>query len=111
MKIRPLHDRIVVKRMEEEKKTASGIVIPDSAAEKPITGEVIAVGNGKIMDNGQQRSLDVKAGDKVLFGKYSGTEVKIDGQDVLVMREDDIMGVLDAWYQLDLSLIVARFID
>ncbi|MGF1527492.1 MAG: co-chaperone GroES [Candidatus Competibacterales bacterium] len=95
MNIRPLHDRVVVKRLEEEKKSPGGIVIPDSAAEKPITGEVIAVGNGKIMDNGEQRPLDVKKGDKVLFGKYSGSEVKIDGQEYLVMREDDIMGVLE----------------
>jgi len=96
MKIRPLHDRIVVKRMEEEKKTPGGIVIPDSAAEKPITGEVIAVGNGKKLDNGEVRALDVKPGDKVLFGKYSGTEVKLDGEDFLVMREDDIMGVVES---------------
>jgi len=96
MKIRPLHDRIVVKRMEEEKKTPGGIVIPDSAAEKPITGEVIAVGNGKKLENGEVRALDVKPGDKVLFGKYSGTEVKLDGEDFLVMREDDIMGVVES---------------
>ena len=96
MKIRPLHDRIVVKRMEEEKKTPGGIVIPDSAAEKPITGEVIAVGNGKKLDNGEVRAMDVKPGDKVLFGKYSGTEVKLDGEDFLVMREDDIMGVVES---------------
>jgi chaperonin GroES len=95
MKIRPLHDRVVVRRMEEERKSAGGIVIPDSAAEKPIQGEVIAVGNGKIMDNGDTRSLDVKVGDKVLFGKYSGTEVKIDGEELLVMREEDIMGVVE----------------
>jgi chaperonin GroES len=81
--------------MEEERKSAGGIVIPDSAAEKPIQGEVIAVGNGKIMDNGDTRSLDVKVGDKVLFGKYSGTEVKIDGEELLVMREEDIMGVVE----------------
>ena len=96
MKIRPLHDRIVVKRMEEEKKTPGGIVIPDSAAEKPITGEVIAVGNGKKLENGEVRALDVKPGHKVLFGKYSGTEVKLDGEDFLVMREDDIMGVVES---------------
>ena len=95
MKIRPLHDRIVVRRMEEERTSAGGIVIPDSAAEKPIQGEVIAVGNGKIMDNGDARSLDVKVGDKVLFGKYSGTEVKLDGEDFLVMREEDVMGVIE----------------
>ncbi len=95
MKIRPLHDRIVVRRMEEERTSAGGIVIPDSAAEKPIQGEVIAVGNGKIMDNGDTRNLDVKVGDKVLFGKYSGTEVKLDGEDFLVMREEDVMGVIE----------------
>ena len=95
MKIRPLHDRIVVRRMEEERTSAGGIVIPDSATEKPIQGEVIAVGNGKIMDNGDTRNLDVKVGDKVLFGKYSGTEVKLDGEDFLVMREEDVMGVVE----------------
>jgi len=96
MKIRPLHDRVIVKRLEEEKTTAGGIVIPDTAAEKPIKGEVIAVGNGKILDNGEVRPLDVKQGDKVLFGKYSGTEVKVDSEELLVLREEDIMGVLDA---------------
>ncbi|MFO1418958.1 MAG: co-chaperone GroES [Methylotetracoccus sp.] len=96
MKIRPLHDRIVVKRVEEEKTSPGGIVIPDSAKEKPIRGEVVAVGNGKLLDNGQVRALDIKVGDKVLFGKYSGTEVKIDGVDYLMLREDDVMGVLDA---------------
>ena len=95
MKIRPLHDRIVVRRMEDERTSAGGIVIPDSAAEKPIQGEVLAVGNGKIMDNGDTRGLDVKVGDKVLFGKYSGTEVKIDGEELLVMREEDVMGVVE----------------
>ena len=95
MNIRPLHDRIIVKRMEEERMSAGGIVIPDSATEKPIRGEIMAVGNGKILDNGEQRGLDVKAGDKVLFGKYSGTEVKVDGEELLVMREDDIMAVID----------------
>ena len=95
MKIRPLHDRVVVKRMEEETTSAGGIVIPDSATEKPMRGEIVSVGNGKISDNGDVRPLDVKAGDQVLFGKYSGTEIKIDGEDLLVMREDDIMGVLD----------------
>jgi chaperonin GroES len=95
MKIRPLHDRIVVRRMEEERTSAGGIVIPDSATEKPIQGEVLAVGNGKIMDNGDTRGLDVKVGDKVLFGKYSGTEVKIDGEELLVMREEDVMGVVE----------------
>jgi chaperonin GroES len=96
MKIRPLHDRVVVRRMEEERTTAGGIVIPDSAAEKPIQGEVIAVGNGKILDNGEVRPLDLKVGDRVLFGKYSGTEVKLEGEDFLVMREEDIMGVVEA---------------
>ncbi len=95
MKIRPLHDRVVVRRQEEERTTASGIVIPDSATEKPIQGEVVAVGNGKVMDSGETRAMDVKVGDKVLFGKYSGTEVKIDGEELLVMREEDIMGVLE----------------
>jgi len=96
MKIRPLHDRVVVRRMEEERTTAGGIVIPDSATEKPIQGEIIAVGNGKVLDNGENRPLDVKVGDRVLFGKYSGTEVKLEGTDYLVMREDDIMGVIEA---------------
>ena len=95
MKIRPLHDRVVVRRMEEERTSAGGIVIPDSATEKPIRGEVVSVGNGKVTDAGEVRALDVKAGDQVLFGKYSGTEVKIDGEELLVMREDDIMGVLE----------------
>jgi chaperonin GroES len=95
MNIRPLHDRVVIRRLEEERTTAGGIVIPDTATEKPIQGEVIAVGNGKILDNGEQRPLDVKVGDRVLFGKYSGTEVKLDGKDFLVMREDDIMGVIE----------------
>ena len=95
MKIRPLHDRVVVRRMEEERTSAGGIVIPDSATEKPIQGEVIAVGNGKILDSGETRPLDVKVGDRVLFGKYSGTEVKLDGEDYLVMREEDIMGVIE----------------
>ncbi|EGV16656.1 co-chaperone GroES [Thiocapsa marina] len=95
MKIRPLHDRVVVRRMEEERTTAGGIVIPDSATEKPIQGEIIAVGKGKILDNGESRPLDVKVGDRVLFGKYSGTEVKLDGDDFLVMREEDIMGVVE----------------
>ena len=95
MNIRPLHDRVVVRRLEEERTTAGGIVIPDTATEKPIQGEVIAVGKGKILDNGEQRPLDVKVGDRILFGKYSGTEVKLDGKDFLVMREDDIMGVIE----------------
>jgi len=95
MKIRPLHDRAVVRRMEEERTSAGGIVIPDSATEKPIQGEVIAIGKGKILDSGETRPLDVKEGDRVLFGKYSGTEVKIEGEDLLVMREEDIMGVVE----------------
>ena len=96
MKIRPLHDRVIVKRWEEEKTSPGGIVIPDSAAEKPVKGEVVAVGNGKILENGETRKLDLKVGDKILFGKYSGTEVKVDGTDLLVMREDDIMAVFEA---------------
>lgn len=93
-KIRPLHDRILVRRLEEERKTASGIVIPDSATEKPDQGEVLALGNGKIKDDGGVRPLDLKKGDKVLFGKYSGTSVKIDGEELLVMREEDVMAVI-----------------
>ncbi len=96
MKIRPLHDRVVIKRMEEERTSAGGIVIPDSATEKPQKGEVVAVGNGKITDSGDVRALEVKVGDKVLFGKYSGTEIKVDGVDVLIMKEEDILGVLAA---------------
>ena len=95
MKLRPLHDRVIVKRVEEERTTPGGIVIPDSATEKPIRGEVLAVGNGKVLENGEQRALDVKVGDKVLFGKYSGTEVKVDDEELLVMREDDIMAVIE----------------
>lgn len=96
MNIRPLHDRVVVRRVEEERTSPGGIVIPDSATEKPMQGEILAVGNGKVLDNGDQRGLDVKVGDKVLFGKYSGTEVKVSGEEVLVMREDDIMGVIES---------------
>mgnify|MGYP001473407622 FL=1 len=95
MKLRPLHDRVIVKRMEEERMSAGGIVIPDSATEKPIRGEVLAVGNGKILENGDKRALDISVGDKVLFGKYSGTEVKVDGEELLVMREEDIMAVIE----------------
>ncbi len=95
MKIRPLHDRVIVKRLEEERKTASGIVIPDSAAEKPDQGEVLAVGKGKAGDDGKVRPLDVKVGDRVFFGKYAGQAVKVDGDEVLVMREEDIMGILE----------------
>ena len=96
MNIRPLHDRVIVKRVEAERTTASGIVIPDSAGEKPDQGEVLAVGPGKRDDNGKQITLDVKVGDRVLFGKYAGQAVKVDGQEVLVMREEDIMGVVVA---------------
>ncbi|MEW5944229.1 MAG: co-chaperone GroES [Pseudomonadota bacterium] len=95
MKIRPLHDRIIVKRLEEERKTASGIVIPDTAAEKPDQGEVVAVGKGKVLDSGEIRALEVKVGDKVLFGKYSGQTVKVKGEELLVMREEDVMGVIE----------------
>jgi chaperonin GroES len=95
MKIRPLHDRVIVKRLEEERTTASGIVIPDSATEKPDTGEVVAIGTGKVLDDGKSKALDVKPGDKVIFGKYSGQTVKVDGDELLVMREEDIMGVLE----------------
>ena len=95
MKIRPLHDRVIIKRTEGERTSPGGIVIPDSATEKPIKGKVIAVGKGRILENGQVRALDLKAGDKVLFGKYSGTEVKVDGEELLVMKEDDIMAVID----------------
>ncbi len=95
MGIRPLHDRVIVKRVEEETTSAGGIVLPGSAAEKPSEGTVLAVGNGKVLDNGEVRALDVNVGDRVLFGKYSGNEVKVDGDDLIVMREEDIMGVLD----------------
>jgi chaperonin GroES len=94
MKIRPLHDRVVVRRLEDERTSAGGIVIPDSAAEKPMRGEVVAIGTGKILDNGDTRALAVKVGDVVLFGKYSGTEVKINNHELVVMREDDIMAVV-----------------
>lgn len=96
MKIRPLHDRIIVKRLEEERRTSSGIVIPDTAAEKPDQGEVVAVGNGKVLEDGKIRPLDVKVGDKVLFGKYSGQTVRVKGEELLVMREEDVMGVVEA---------------
>lgn len=95
MNIRPLHDRVVVRRVEEERRSAGGIVIPDTATEKPIRGEVLAVGHGKILENGTVRPMDVKVGDRVLFGKYSGTEIKIDGQELVVMREEDIMAILE----------------
>jgi chaperonin GroES len=95
MKMRPLHDRVIVKRMEEERTSPGGIVIPDAAAEKPIKGEVLAVGNGKVLDNGDVRKLDVNVGDKILFGKYAGTEVKVEGEELLVMKEDDIMAIIE----------------
>ena len=95
MKIRPLHDRVIVKRIDEERKSAGGIVIPDTAAEKPVQGKIVAVGKGKILEDGQVRPLDVKVGDKILFGKYSGTEVKVDGEDLVVMREEDVMAVIE----------------
>ncbi len=94
MNIRPLHDRLVVKREAEERKSPGGIVIPDTATEKPVFGKVIAVGTGKVLESGEIRALDVKVGDKVLFGKYSGTEVKVDGEELVVMREEDVMGVV-----------------
>ncbi len=92
--IRPLQDRVLIKRLKEEEKTKGGIIIPDTAKEKPLEGEVIAVGNGKVLEDGSVRKLDVKVGDRVLIGKYSGTEVKVDGEDRLILREDDILGVL-----------------
>jgi len=95
MKIRPLQDRVIVKRLEEEQKTKGGIIIPDSAKEKPVEGKVVAVGKGKVADDGKLIKLDVKEGDKILFSKYGGTEVKIDGQEYLIMREDDILGVIE----------------
>jgi chaperonin GroES len=96
MNIRPLHDRVVVRRTEEERTTASGIIIPDSATEKPNRGEVIAAGNGKITDSGDVRAMDVKVGDQVLFGQYAGTTVKVDGEELLMMKEDDILAVIEA---------------
>ena len=95
MKIRPLQDRIIVKRVQEEEKTKGGIIIPDTAKEKPIEGKVIAVGNGKVNEDGSVRPLDVKAGDRILFSKYAGTDIKIDGEEHLIMREDDILGVIE----------------
>ena len=95
MNIRPLHDRVIVRRMDEEKTSPGGIVIPDSATEKPVKGEVLAIGKGKLLENGDVRPLDVKVGDKILFGKYSGTEVKVDDEELLVMREDDVMAVFE----------------
>ncbi len=95
MNIRPLHDRVIVRRKEEERTTAGGIVIPDSATEKPSMGEILSVGNGKVTDSGDARALDVKPGDTVYFGKYSGTEIKVDGEELLIMREDDIIAVVE----------------
>ena len=95
MKIRPLQDRIIVKRIEEEEKTKGGIIIPDTAKEKPMEGKVVAVGKGKLMEDGKVHPVDVKVGDRILFGKYAGTEVKIDGEEHLIMREDDILGVIE----------------
>jgi chaperonin GroES len=95
MKIRPLHDRILVQRVEEEKTTKGGIIIPDTAKEKPIEGKVIAAGNGKVSDDGKKIPLEVKKGDRVLFGKYGGTEVKIEGEEYLIMREDDVLGIIE----------------
>lgn len=95
MSIRPLHDRVLVRRMEDETVSAGGILIPDNAKEKPSRGEILAIGNGKHLENGDVRALEVKVGDKVLFGKYSGNEVKVDGEELLVMREDDIVGIIE----------------
>ncbi len=95
MSLRPLHDRVIVRRMEEERTSAGGIVIPDSATEKPSKGEIVAIGKGKILENGEVRGLDVKIGDQVLFGKYSGTEIKVDAEEFLVMKEEDIMAIIE----------------
>jgi chaperonin GroES len=95
MKVRPLHDRVIVKRVKEEEKTKGGIIIPDTAKEKPVEGKVIAVGAGKVLDNGKRQALQVKAGDRVLFGKYAGTEIKLDGEENLIMREDDIIAIVE----------------
>jgi chaperonin GroES len=95
MKLKPLNDRVVVKRLEEEEKTAGGIIIPDTAKEKPIQGEVLGVGGGKLMEDGTRRPLDVKVGDKVLFGKYAGTDIKVEGEELLIMREDDILAIIE----------------
>ena len=96
MKIRPLHDRVIVKRLEEERTSPGGILIPDTAAEKPVQGKIVAVGKGKILEDGKVRPLDIKVGDKILFGKYSGTEVKVDGEELVVMREEDVMAVIES---------------
>ena len=95
MKIRPLHDRLIIKRVAEENKTKGGIIIPDTAKEKPLEGEVVAVGNGKLLEDGKVRPLDIKAGDRILFSKYAGTEVKIEGEDHLILREEDVLGVIE----------------
>jgi chaperonin GroES len=95
MKVRPLHDRVIVKRVEEEETTKGGIIIPDTAKEKPIEGKVVAVGNGKVLENGKKQPLEVKKGDKILFGKYAGTDIKIDGEEHLIMREDDIIAIVE----------------
>jgi chaperonin GroES len=95
MQLKPLNDRVVVKRIEEEQKTSGGIIIPDSAKEKPIKGEVLAVGNGKLLDDGTRRPLELKAGDQVLFGKYAGTDIKVEGEELLIMREDDILAIIE----------------
>ncbi len=95
MKIRPLQDRLIVKRLKEEEKTKGGIIIPETAKEKPLEGEIIAVGNGKVLEDGKVRPLDVKAGDRVLFSKYAGTEIKIEGEEFLMLREDDVLGVIE----------------
>jgi chaperonin GroES len=96
MKFRPLHDRVIVKRLEEDRTSPGGIVIPDTAAEKPMQGKIVAVGKGKILENGQVRACEVKVGDKILFGKFSGTEVKVEGVDLVIMREEDVMAVFDS---------------
>ena len=95
MKVRPLHDRVIVERVKEEEKTKGGIIIPDTAKEKPVEGKIIAVGAGKVLDDGKRAPLQVKAGDRVLFGKYAGTEIKIEGKDRLIMREDDIIAIVE----------------
>ena len=95
MQLKPLNDRVIVKRVEEEQKTAGGIIIPDTAKEKPIQGEVLAVGSGKLLEDGSRRALDVKAGDRVLFGKYAGNDIKVEGEELLIMREDDILAIVE----------------
>jgi len=95
MNVKPLQDRVIVKRMEEEEKTKGGIIIPDSAKEKPVEGKVVAVGSGKVGEDGKRVALDIKKGDRILFGKYSGTEVKISGEDYLILREDDVLGIIE----------------